>query len=136
MRASLFLVSYLAFLVTGCSNQAKQQYDRGAQALKANDPDLAISCMNEAIRLDPNYSDAYLKRGQAYVAKGDFAKAVGDCSEAIRLNPKNARAYWVRGIVYVIQGKHQAGADDAAKAKEIDPELVERLKKDMDNPTK
>ena len=53
----------------------------------------AIDDCSAAIRLNPEYADAYFNRGLAFAAKGEYKKAVADYTEAIRLNPKDAGAY-------------------------------------------
>jgi tetratricopeptide (TPR) repeat protein len=45
----------------------------------------AITDYNEAIRLNPNYADAYNNRGNTYQNLGDKQKALVDLREASRL---------------------------------------------------
>ena len=63
--------------------------------LKANNNeyDSAIKDYDEAIRLKPDYAEAYNSRGNAKSAKGDYDGAIKDYDEAIRLKPDYTEAY-------------------------------------------
>ena len=52
---------------------------------KKGDFDKAMAGYTEAIRLRPDFADAYNNRGNAYCAKGGSNKAIADYTEAIRL---------------------------------------------------
>jgi tetratricopeptide (TPR) repeat protein len=67
--------------------------------------DEAIADFNQAIRLKPDYAEAYLNRGSTYGEKGRFDEAMADLTQAIRLKPDNGIAYYNRGVVYTAKGK-------------------------------
>ena len=139
MSRVLFLKSILALLlvgiIVGCgSNGGPQETgprNRQPQNIEANrdradtccvralaciedrDFDGAITQLNEAIRLDPNYAEAYRVRGVANREKGNLDQAIVDYSEAIRLDPKNAGYYYGRSVAYTDPGR-AAGRRHAA----------------------
>ena len=45
---------------------------------------------------NPGKSLAYSNRGNAYLTKGEVAKAVSDCEKAISLDPNNSNAFACR----------------------------------------
>ena len=76
----------------------------------------AVEDFDEAIRLNPEYIEAYYQMGLATVTLGQsvsdeqeaqrlYEKAVEDFDEAIRLNPDYVEAYYYRGIAKVKQGQ-------------------------------
>jgi tetratricopeptide (TPR) repeat protein len=60
---------------TGALYAGKGQFDR------------AIADLDQAIRLNPNYAEAFYSRGLAKRAKGDSAGGDADIVKAKRLNP-------------------------------------------------
>src|SRR5207248_243701 len=55
-----------------------------------------IKDYTEAIRLMPQFTDAYINRGYARLNQQDYEEAIKDFDEAIRLNPRPS-AYFGRG---------------------------------------
>jgi tetratricopeptide (TPR) repeat protein len=53
--------------------------------------------LDRAIRINPNYADAYNQRSVVYANFGDAKKSLADLNQAIRLNPNYADAYYNRG---------------------------------------
>ena len=51
----------------------------------------AIADYTEAIRLAPDFAQAYFNRGRAYEQAGDHAKAQADFAKAEKLGPKTER---------------------------------------------
>ena len=60
--------------------------------------DHAMSDYNSAIRLAPNYADAYFNRGNLFVRVGEFYQAIANYDAAIHLNPEDAAAYRNRNL--------------------------------------
>ena len=98
------------------------------EGLDAENDDSAIAKFTEAIRLQPDFADAYLHRGDAHSNKGDLDRAVADFSEAIRLEPRFAEAYRARGEAYRSQGQAEKAKADLQTFDELsDPEVVRQL---------
>lgn len=74
---------------------ARRSYEKGHEFDQK-----AIELYTEAIKLNPNYADAYSNRGRVYSKMIRYDQAIYDCNRAIEINPNNARAYYVRGGVY------------------------------------
>lgn len=73
---------------------------KGNRARQDADYDLAISCFNKAIAIDPNYPRAFVGRGICYNRKHLHDLAIHDFSEAIRLDPSSGEAYALRANEY------------------------------------
>jgi tetratricopeptide (TPR) repeat protein len=61
--------------------------NRGVEWRIKQDYARAISDYDEAIRLDPDYADAYYNRCVAYNRQKKYELALADCSKAIELGP-------------------------------------------------
>ena len=77
-------------------HRAQDYFERAVTHFPA-DPNSTIADCNEALRLDPQFAQAYTGRGIARIKLGELAAAVADFDEAIRLEPQFADAYVGRG---------------------------------------
>ena len=101
-----------AFFGDNSAEQAKLKFDEGNALEIAGDRDAAISCYSEAIKLNPQFAEAYIKRGLAYAELGMYENAIQDCTEAIKLNPNDAGYYYARRSCYMDAGMYfEARAD-------------------------
>ena len=98
----------------------------------------AVNSYTEAIKLYPNNSTAYVKRGHVYRTIGAFhlydnpklAKENGnlslsDLNKAIEIDPKNSDAYRERGSTYGILKEREKQFDDLNKAIELNPDYAQ-----------
>ncbi|ELS34874.1 MULTISPECIES: tetratricopeptide repeat protein [Pseudanabaena] len=53
-----------------------------------------------AIQIQPNYYEAYVKRGKIYLNQKDYELAIKDYDKAISLNPEDPFNYYNRGEAY------------------------------------
>jgi tetratricopeptide (TPR) repeat protein len=80
---------------------------------------MAVEQFTEAIRLDPEYADAYNNRGDAYDKLGEYQLAIEDYDDVIRLDPQYAWASNNRGYAYQRLRMGEEAERDWAKAKEL-----------------
>jgi len=96
--------------------------------------DQALSDLNKAIELDPQYSNAYFTQGDVYAKKQIYDSAILNYTKAIEFTPDYADAYYFRAKAYLLIKDYDKAWDDLHKAKElkfeIEPEFVERLKEE------
>jgi len=81
----------------------------------------------KAIAIDPDYWEAYLKRGNALlrtigpkifsneISAGDYAAIIGDYSTAIRLSPVDTEAYYQRGFMKYMHKDYNSSIADYKK---------------------
>jgi len=105
------------------SNKAYQWFAKGLDFQNKGKPALAIPAYNEAIKLDPAYTDAYINRGNSYRDTGDNDKAILDYNKAIKLQPDYALSYNNRGYAYDCKHETDKAIADYNKAIELDPNL-------------
>ena len=123
--------------------------DRGIMFASRGEYEKAIADFDEAIRLDPNMSAAYMLRARALHASVSKVTAVGDnfsgvdtvttggqitaeqgrvydqaiaaLTTAIRLDPNNAKSYMERGTVYADKGDFDRAIADHNQAIRLNP---------------
>ncbi len=100
---------------------AQQWFERG---FAAADPDEKLRFYSEAIRLKPDYADAFISRGIARSAKGDVEGALQDFNEAIRLKPDYALAFNNRGVARRDKGDVEGALQDYNEAIRLKPDYA------------
>ena len=101
-----------------------EEAKRGSDAFERADYDQAIVAWDEAIRLDPNHSEAHRWRGDASLNKHEFDKALSEYDEAIRLDPKNGMAYCGRGAASTGKGEFDKAIASFDEAIRLDPQIA------------
>lgn len=86
----------VSFILAGCSTGAHQlsgntptwqeQYDLGVRYLSEGNYGEAIIAFTAAIEIDPKMAPAYVGRGNAYFAMGDYSRAESDYNYALELD--------------------------------------------------
>ena len=102
--------------------EAKKYFARALEKDNIGDYQGALRDYNEAIRCNPNYTDAYINRGGIKSDLGDKQGAVIDYNEAIRIDPDDADAYFNRGLVKSDLGDKQGAIADYNEAIHINPD--------------
>jgi S1-C subfamily serine protease len=74
-------------------------YSRASEEFKKGNYQAAIADYTEAIRLKPDFADAFNDRGVVYLMLKQGDKALNDCTEAIRLKPNSPYFYTNRGTI-------------------------------------
>jgi tetratricopeptide (TPR) repeat protein len=96
-------------LAKGLFNQGKKKSENGKYLG-------AVKDYNQAIQIDPNYTDAYKGRGDAHYFLKDYRAAIEDYTQVIRLAPDLADAYMIRAIARCELTDKQGAIKDEQKA--------------------
>ncbi|MEH2404209.1 MAG: tetratricopeptide repeat protein [Nostoc sp.] len=100
--------------------KADDFYIKANEKYRQKDYRGAITNYSEAIRLNPNYAEAYLNRGYTRSDLGDKQGAIADYNQALQINPKYADAYYQRGRVQLNDLKEETSATrDFQKAADL-----------------
>jgi tetratricopeptide (TPR) repeat protein len=102
---------------------AAEYYNRGITYGTERDYDHAIADYTEAIRLDPQYADAFGNRANAYRDKHDLDRALADYGEALRIRP-GANDYYNRGNAYYLKEDYDRAIADYTEAIRLDPNFA------------
>jgi tetratricopeptide (TPR) repeat protein len=100
---------------------AGEWFERG---FNASDHDEELRCFSEAIRLKPDFAEAFYNRGLARQAKGDLEGELQDYNDAIRLKPDYAKAFNNRGNVRQAKGDLEAALADYNEAIRLKPDYA------------
>jgi len=99
---------------------AQQWFER---ALAAADADEKLRFYTEAIRLKPDYADAFSNRGVVRYDRGDLEGAIEDLNQAIRLKPEYG-AFFNRGEARCRQGDIEGAVKDYTEAIRLRPDYA------------
>ena len=77
---------------------AHEYYLMGNECItKAHDPNAAIRCFDKALKLYPEYLDAWVRKGVTLLDIGEEYDALVCLNRAVKLNPKSFKARYNRG---------------------------------------
>lgn len=72
----------------------------------------ALRDYDAAIRLKPDYAEAYVNRGIVHYDRGDYDRAIADNDAAIRLKPDFAEAFNNRSLAWYKKGDYARAQQD------------------------
>ena len=117
----ILLINCFLFYTWGCKKQmdkAKKHYELGVEYRQQKLPDQAITELQQAIKIDPNYAEAHYELGVLYYKKEDYNGAFRELQQAIKINPDYADAHFRLGIIYQSLGGYKqalAGFDEVIR---------------------
>lgn len=115
-------LTMVSLMTTGCHSSTPRSRTLSADASARNDQ--AMKDYSEAIRRNPDDSEAYFGRGFTYSLKGLHQEAIQDYTRCIELAPGNVNAYGNRGTEYYRLGQTAAAMEDFNKAIELKPDYA------------
>ena len=100
---------------------AQQWFERGFDAA---DLDEKLRFYTEAIRLKPDYADAFNNRGNVHNRKGNIEGALKDYNEAIRFKPDYSLTFYNRGNTRCDMGDNEGALRDFNEAIRLKPDYA------------
>ena len=122
LNVGAVLLSIPMLLLLACGGgDAEMHYDDAQKLIDQDQLELAIAVLDEAIRLDPGYADAYNRRGVARISAGEPQGAIEDFTAAIILNLELDDAYRNRGAAYLNLGYSELAIENLNEAIRLNP---------------
>jgi tetratricopeptide (TPR) repeat protein len=95
------------------SDPAKRLHSRSKRTYSYDE---AIEDINKAIKLYPEFAEAYYNRGNLMAISGELPAAYDDYTRAIELDDELGEAYYNRGLVQIYMKDTRKGCMDLSKA--------------------
>jgi len=102
-------------------------FQTGIQLINEDKPDDAIAKFNQVIELKPDFAEAWNRRGNAYAARGDEARALADYEHTLALNPYQFGTMESCGEIWMLRSNYRKAADYFRRALDLNPNLSEAV---------
>jgi class 3 adenylate cyclase/Flp pilus assembly protein TadD len=103
---------------------ARAAFDAGETQLDHDQAAASIAHFDEAIRISPNYIEAYVGRAEARRLLGQYEVSLDDCNKVMQLKPTDPRAYNCRGHGYLLMKQYEKAIPDLDQAIRLNPTFV------------
>lgn len=101
--------------------QKRDLFNRGRNQM-SNEKFLdAVRSFELAIRIDPQFVDAWVEKGYAHFHLGEYSVAISSYNRAIELDVENAHAWNLKGLAYYKMKNYEKAIECCEKALDIDP---------------
>ncbi len=104
---------------------AEDYFLRGGAFLLLGNPQGALASYTQAIRLKPNFAEAYSNRQKINVWQGNYRQAIADGNRALQLKPNLGDAYLFRGVAHFKLGNLRGQLADFNKLVDLNPYFAE-----------
>jgi|GEM_PF-2121462 len=107
--------------IADCGDLFAHAWYNAAQGYDPYDYVAQIEAYSEAIRLKPNFAEAYSARGNCYYTIKEHVLACADFTKVILLNPLDSEAYYDRGYAYAAQNLRGMALADFKTVLQLNP---------------
>ncbi|HEX8341100.1 MAG TPA: tetratricopeptide repeat protein [Tepidisphaeraceae bacterium] len=123
----------------GGTDEANKHLARGAELLNSQDIEKAICHLNKAIKISPEFPEAYNQRAIAYYMLERYTESIADCEQVVTMMPLHFGAWSGLGHCYLAMNKLPEALKAYEQAIAVNPhlecivELVDELKHQGDS---
>ncbi len=101
---------------------AEEYYMMGNECMvQIRDAQAALRSFDKALVLDPNYIDAWVRKGVTLLDMGDTYEALVCLNKAVSISPISFKAFYNRGKVQLSLRNYEAALSDLHKASSLRP---------------
>jgi len=101
--------------------QKHDLYKKGIDLMANEKLDDAVRSFELAIRIDPNYVDAWIKKGYALFHLSEYPIAISSYDRALDIDINNSEAWNLKGLAYYKMKNYDQAIRSCEKAIDIDP---------------
>lgn len=99
----------------------KDLYKKGVNQMASEKLEEAIRSFDLALRVDPNYVDALIKKGYCHFHLDDYGQALACYDKALSIDVNNAEAWNLKGLTYYSMKNYDKAIECAEKAIDVNP---------------
>jgi Tfp pilus assembly protein PilF len=113
--------------VQNVPREASDKFALGMQSLKDRQAQEAVTYLEQAIAIFPDYFDARFALANELILESKLTAAIVHLDQARRINPKDDRTYQAFGIILMRQQKYAVAARIFAEASQLNPREINYL---------
>jgi lipoprotein NlpI len=127
-----FLIFILMSGTLTCSSkekQAQKHYMKGFEYHNQGLVEKAIEEYQKALKLNPNYIEAYMNIGAIYVDEKEYDQAIQQFKKVVEINYYYGKAHYNLGMVYLYKGEKEKAQEELKILKSMGSGLGDNLEK-------
>ena len=101
--------------------QVRDLYKKGVNYMSNDKLSDAIRSFELALRLDPNYVEAWIKKGYAHFHLRDYSFAISSYDMVLNIDPDNYEAWNLKGLAYYKMNNYTKAIECCTKALDANP---------------
>ena len=101
--------------------QVRDLYKKGVNSMSNDKLSDAIRSFELALRLDPTYVEAWIKKGYAHFHLRDYSFAISSYDMALNIDPDNHEAWNLKGLAYYKMNNYTKAIECCTKALDSNP---------------
>jgi tetratricopeptide (TPR) repeat protein len=101
--------------------QVRDLYKKGVNYMSNDKLSDAIRSFELALRLDPNYVEAWIKKGYSHFHLRDYSFAISSYDMALNIDPDNHEAWNLKGLAYYKMNNYTKAIECCTKALDSNP---------------
>lgn len=101
--------------------QVSDLYKKGVNYMSNDKLSDAIRSFELVLRLDPNYVEAWIKKGYAHFHLRDYSFAISSYDMALNIDPDNHEAWNLKGLAYYKMNNYTKAIECCTKALDSNP---------------